>query len=34
MKTARAFFCLVDMMDTDFLAIGETFPCDVYEIRD
>ena len=23
MKTARAFFCLLNMMDTDFLAIGK-----------
>ena len=23
LKTARAFFCLLNMMDTDFLAIGE-----------
>ena len=23
MKTARAFFCLVNMMDTHFMAIGE-----------
>ena len=25
LKTARAFFCLVDMMDTDLIAIGELF---------
>ena len=30
MKTARAFFCLVNMMDTNFMAIGEVNPlCDV-----
>ena len=26
MKTARAFFCLLNMMDTDFLAIGKKHP--------